>query len=294
MRTVRSAVVYGKPRQRECAAVSEGLQALGAAVTWRNHGYWDPATGVLEDADVIATFGQRLWSKKIAAAYRERGVPVLTVDLPPLRIGTMADDYRALWLDWVNWLPGDNCPSDRLTRLFSHYRIQFERRRNAGERVLLCGQCAEDAAHGLGALELRDWFQLLADTIAEFNALVWRPHPRDRFKLNGFPMSDPDQPIAEVLREDWHAVATLNSTSGLEAILNGLPVFCSTESFYGDIANTNLATLQNPWWPGLGRRAQWFARLAYSQWTFGELASGEAIRYALGQIESTQRPQTAA
>ena len=257
--------------------MAEGFKSLGHRVTWRNHG-WFEDDDVFPDAGIVVTFGQRLWSAKIAETYRGMGVPVVTVDLPPLRMDGLEYDYRALWLNHVNWMPAHECPCDRLEEL----NLEFRSHREDGHGVLLCGQCADDAAHGMGAVELRDWAQRQADAIGEFDSVTWRPHPQNPLHLDGF--GESNGTLAEALSRDWRAVATFNSTCGLVALLEGLPVFCDESAFYAEVANTSLARLQNPTWPDIGARIEFFCRLAYVQWTFDELASGEAVQFILREI----------
>ena len=274
--------VYGKPTQAEPAAVARGFEALGHRICWRVPlGFVQP-DDVFQDADIIVTFGQRLWSGRIAAYYREHGVPVLTVDLPPLRVGEIAETHRALWLNHVNWIPAEPQPCDRLERL----HLRFEPHRDDGDAVLLCGQVADDAAHGMSTTELREWTQGMAESLAEFYPVTFRPHPRNRMKLDGFVSSDPDIPIETEFGMRYRAVATYNSTCGLTALLHGLPVLCDACASYAELAMTSLAGLANLFWPGLGKRIEFFCRLAYSQWTFDELASGEAVTFMLRQMEA--------
>ena len=279
MRNLERAVVYGKPRQRECAAVAEGLRALGAAVTWRNHGYLTEGD-IFPDMDVAVTFGQRLHSATAARMYRELGIPVLTVDLPPLRVGEMGETHRALWLNHVNWMPGP-CPPDRLERL----GLRFRERREDARRVLVCGQTDDDAAHGMGPVEMREWARETLTAVDEFYPVTWRPHPRNVFKVAGFSAMTLAQSFAEVIREGWRAVVTYNSTVGLQALLEGIPVFCSPRSFYARLGNVSLVGLHNPKFPAIGELMSFFSRIAYVQWTFEELASGEALRFILPRAE---------
>lgn len=280
-------VVYGKPRQRECLAVAQGCEALGYRVVWRNHGWFDPTGDVFDDAALVVTFGQRLWSGVIADTYRRRGVPVLTVDLPPIRL----EGYRALWLERVNWVPDGPMDSRRLARL----QLPFTPLRSAGNKVLVCGQVAGDAAHQMSAKQTRKWAEAV---LAEIDRLgfdaVWRPHPEDRVSIGGVARSDPDTPLHTVLDGDWWALVTHNSTSGITAILKGIPVFCAPDCFYRPLGNDCLQRMDVPFWPTLGERWDFFSRLAYAQWTFEELESGEAIQFALGQHEKRRQPVAAA
>jgi hypothetical protein len=272
------AAIYGKPRQRECGAVAEGLTALGAAVRWRSAGYFTD-DDVFDDVDCVVTFGQRLHSKTVASTYRERGVPVITIDLPPLRIDDFESTHRAMWLDHVNWMPEHPCPADRLMNL----KLKINERREDGSGVLVAGQAQDDAAHGMGAVALREWAKSTANAVGDFYPVTWRPHPQYSFKLNGFQVSD--EPIDEALEKDWRAVVTYNSTVGLAALLAGIPVFCDPSSFYAELCGTSLAGLAAPRFPTIGRMTRFFSRLAYVMWTFDEIESGKPIEFILKQIE---------
>jgi hypothetical protein len=271
-------VIYGKPRQQECAAVAEGLSALGTAVSWRSAAYADPQDDYFDDVDLAVTFGQRLWSAAMARAYRDNGVPVVTVDLPPLRLNGYPHSHRAVWLNHVNWMPAEPCPPDRLDRM----HLRFNERRDPGSAgVLVCGQTEDDAAHGMGAVALREWARSTCVAAGDFYPVTWRPHPRCQFTVGGFQMSKPEEPIEEVLRRDWRAVVTFNSTVGLSTILAGLPVFCAPTCFYSELANVSLAGLPVPGFPDIGQLVRFFSRLAYVQWSFDEISSGEALAFIL-------------
>ena len=288
MRDSMRAVIYGKPRQRECSAVAEGLTALGHSVLWRNHGYFSEGDA-LPDVDLVVTFGQRLHSAAVAREYRSMGVPVLTVDLPPVRepVEDHEQAYRALWLDHVNWLPDERCSDDRAIRIGWPVRSQ---RAGRGRRVLVCGQTADDAAHGMDAASVHEWARSTLEAIAEFHPVDWRPHPRHQFTVPGFEAQSYGQSLDETLyRGDWWAVVSFNSTAGLTALMQGIPIFCDESCFYSEVANTSLSAISDPWFPTRGQLAGFFSRLAHVQWTFDELASGEAVSFVLRHAGETHQ-----
>lgn len=273
-------VVFGKPRQRECKAVAEGFTALGAAVSWLTPKGQPGDEATYPDADYVVTFGQRLHSGRIASEYRRRGTAVLTIDLPPIRVNGMAETHRALWLDRVNWMPKGRCEHDRINELGVTFRPL-----NYGRDVLLCGQTESDAAHGMGPVELREWANAQAETVGEWHRVVWRPHPQGHFHLDGWPARTVGECIETVLQLGWHAVVTYNSTVGLTALLYGVPVFCDPSSFYSELCSTSLARITEPRWPSIADRLEFFSRLAYTQWTFDELAGGEPLEFITNQAE---------
>ena len=274
-------IVFGKPRQRECTAVAEGFEALGAAVSWLTPKGQPGDEATYPETDVAVTFGQRLHSGAVAAEYRRRGTTVLTVDLPPMRVNGMEETHRALWLDRVNWMPEQRCDPRRL----QSFNLDFVPLKH-GRAVLVCGQTENDAAHGLGPAELRKWANDHACAIGEWMRVVWRPHPRCQFHLDGWPAHTMDEDLEDVLRRGWHAVVTYNSTAGLTALLHGIPVFCDPSSFYAELGNPTIATISTPRWPSIGDRLEFFSRLAHVQWTFAELASGEALAFVTNQAQS--------
>jgi hypothetical protein len=271
------ATVYGKERQIEVAAVAKGLRSLGAAVTWSNHGYFEPTDAV--DCDVVVTFGQRLHSGLIAETYRKMGTPVLTVDLPPIR--TEDDAFRALWVDRVNWVPPGPLPGDRLIKMQDKHGLAMCAKREGGKDILICGQAQGDAAHNMNMEAIQAWAASVVRS-AGHERCVWRPHPQTPFVVKGVRLSCPmEDTLEEALASAWHCLVTFNSTCGLKAILAGIPVVCSPSSFYAEVAEISLSRIDDPRWPTLEERVSFFSRLAYAQWTLDELESGEALDFAL-------------
>lgn len=255
--------------------MAEGFTALGHAVTW--HGVNGFTADDVIDTDVAVTFGQRLWSGEIAKAYRSIGVPVLTIDLPPIR----REGYRALWLNHVNWIPESSCPPYRLQMLGVRLGV-----RERGRGFLVCGQKGGDAAHEMSKGQIRQW----AETACRHaKGAVWRPHPQEVFDLRGVPMSDPrNHSLDEILRRNWRALVTFNSTCGWEALIRGIPVVCSPTAPYAQACSTSLADLENPKRPSVRERIALLSRAAFTQWTWDELASGEAQNFVLNQLQFRQ------
>jgi hypothetical protein len=272
MRDSLSVVVYGKTRQRECAVVAEGFETLGATVSFHGlHGFTE--SDFDSAADVVVTFGQRLWSGEIARIYREAEVPVLTVDLPAIR----RKNYRALWLNHVNWLPVGPLPPHRLYELGIELSV-----RDPGSGILVCGQKGGDAAHDMSRAEMIAWAETSCAAALEVDHVTWRPHPQEQFKVSGCRYSDPEATtIDDALAHNWRAVVTFNSTCGVEALIRGVPVVCSSKASYADLCSTSLDELESPYRPAPRERAAFLARLSFTQWTFIELATGEPQAFVL-------------
>ena len=97
-------------------------------------------------------------------------------------------------------------------------------------------------------------------------------------------VSSKDEPGQPSLDQCW-AVVTMQSNLAVEAIRKGVPVFCEhgnfpdiwhhpAEHFSDDIKN-----LDNPYRPSMIERCEWAARLAATQFTLAEIASGYAWEY---------------
>ena len=80
-------------------------------------------------------------------------------------------------------------------------------------------------------------------------------------------------PLSEDLKDAW-CVVTSCSISAVEAMCEGVPVFCHAKGFATDVANTELADIENPYYGG---PEPWLYSLAYQQFTPEELGNGRAV-----------------
>jgi hypothetical protein len=73
-----------------------------------------------------------------------------------------------------------------------------------------------------------------------------------------------------------HAVITYNSSPGVAAAIEGIPVFVTDpepqHSQALPVANVDLANIENPVMPD---RDAWIQRLSMSHWSFDELSNGQ-------------------
>ena len=159
--------------------------------------------------------------------------------------------YYQIGVNHIGWIP-PRAPGNRWDKLELEIVPQRE---SHLERVLAVGQVANDAQHGLSYDELDGWMK------AMFPKYRFRPHPQG---AQGIPKNTLEEDL------DWcDTVLTYNSTVGLEAIRMGIPVYCSTNCFYRDIAREK----------SVDKRREFFNRVAYAQWTEEEIAEGKAYHY---------------
>lgn len=96
-----------------------------------------------------------------------------------------------------------------------------------------------------------------------------RPHPGTKTPISS---------LAAAL-DGCHAVVTWGSGAGVKAIMLGVPCFHELSGWIGaPAARFGIERLEDPF---LGDRAPMLERLAWSQWTVAEIASGEPFRYLL-------------
>jgi len=157
-----------------------------------------------------------------------------------------------------------DCKSDR----FEKFGLKIKAPNFAGKHVLVCP--SSTGIHGY--LDRPNWTN---DTIEQIKRYTDRPI-RLRHKPRGRGTSGPSEakvPLFEDLKDAW-CVVTSCSIAAVEAICEGVPVFCHEKSFAVDVGNTELADIENPFYGG---PEPWLYSLAYQQFTPEEFENGVAI-----------------
>jgi hypothetical protein len=91
-------------------------------------------------------------------------------------------------------------------------------------------------------------------------------------------------PLSRVLADDVHALVTFNSVAATESILNGVPAFVLAPSNAAlPVANTDLAQIENPYYPDCDKLMAWCHHLAYGQFHLRELRDGRAYDILMKQ-----------
>lgn len=83
------------------------------------------------------------------------------------------------------------------------------------------------------------------------------------------------RPLAEDLQGAW-ALVTHTSNSAVEALLHGVPVFCTGDCAASHLALSDVVNIEKPFRPE--GRLSMAAVLAANQWTLAEIAAGDAWR----------------
>jgi hypothetical protein len=153
-----------------------------------------------------------------------------------------------------------------------------------GYHILVCIQ--RNGGWSMKGLTVADWLDHVVKQIRQYSnrSIVVRPHPGDR-KSRGLIASGQGYQIssASTILEDFHkawAVVTYNSSPGVAAAIQGIPVFVTdpvpeySQAF--PVANLDLSRIEAP---EVRDRQQWIERLAMCHWNREELSSGAAWQH---------------
>lgn len=151
---------------------------------------------------------------------------------------------------------GNHCVPDELGDRWKQVGVELKRWTFTGTRRVLCGQTETYSPH----------FRTLVEWYSEIrNATHFRKHPAG------------DNPTGLPAAKDWTDVAqviTLNSSIGVDAILNGLPTVAMDEGSMAWDAASHFQHIR-----GVCDREPWVRWLAWTQWHHEEIAAGHPIKH---------------
>lgn len=230
-------------------AFATGLGGLGWQIVWRSGAHHKE--GETESFGLVVVDGQRGCKRALVSDYAAKGVRSLVADLSYFRD---VPGYWQLGDGALNRIPSFACPPDRFKALGLPVKAFGG---NAKGYTLIAAQRPHDASHGLSADGYATWLDAQDGKV--------RPHPLE---------STPDNSLADDLA-GAKLVRTLCSTTGLDALLAGVPAVAELpdRAVWGELSGETL--------PSMTDRIALFSRIAYAQWTLDEIASGEAIKFTL-------------
>lgn len=244
---------------RHATWISEGFKRCGWQVARPRHDFD-------LDGDLVVSWGWRLTA--LFAKAMSEGVPVLLLERGHLH-------PRTEWTSMgFNGLGGYGVYADCLDdgqRFARHYGHQMRPWREDGDYVLVMGQMQGDAS--LHGANIREW---AAETCRAYreagHRVVYRPHPNAN--QNDHPECVEVHkwfPLEDSLRRASLCV-TYTSTSGVEAVLAGIPtVTCNRGAMAWPVAAHGI--LKDPVRPD---RTAWANKLAWTQFSAEEISSGFA------------------
>lgn len=155
-----------------------------------------------------------------------------------------------------------NLPPQRFEKL--GIRIKPEHR---GKKIIIAGSSLKSAQlHGLQHMAWET--QKAKEFLAQGMDVVYRPKPKDAYK-RAIPGCGYDTGPLDF--SDCMALVTHHSNVALDALVNGVPVYCHTGA--ASVMNFDLEQIQSPLIPE--GREQFLWDCAYLQWTLEEMRSGE-------------------
>jgi len=207
--------------------------------------------------DVLLIWNRNPPQEKTALIYEAAGGTVIVAENGYL------GDTKAL-AKWHHsgageWYVG---PDNRFTAL----GIDVKPWRTGGGHILVLPQRSIGEK---GVAMPRNW---LNNILPRLSKLTDRP-----IIVRHHPGKNPAKPLEVELEEAWAAV-TWASGAGLKAICAGIPVFHDYADWVGGPAATCTFDLENPY---LGDRTEMLHRLAWAQWSWEEIESGEAFKCLL-------------
>lgn len=155
-------------------------------------------------------------------------------------------------------------------------------RKTKGEYIVIMGQLSNDAS--VKHIGFNNWLQKTYDSIKEITDIpvVYRPHPLDKDPFIPEGLDCILGKLDKVL--NWaHCVVTLNSNSGVDSVLAGIPtVSMDVGSMVYGITNHNIESIIEPMFYN---RDEWLKEISYRQWSLEEITNGTAWDFLRGFYE---------
>lgn len=246
---------------------------------------WIGVFSEYKPSDVAVVMG--VYKKFVKASYgrgevikqqQAAGKDCLILETGYINRGDSMTNHYALGWNGLNGradFKNHNMPSDRSAKL-GHMKEW-----RGGSHVLLCGQVPWDAS-----CDFTDHVQWLNEAAMNIRAVskrkvIFRPHPKAPVPKVGNVTYSSGGPIEGDLK-DAHCCVTFNSNSGVDALINGVPLFAFDVGAMGyQVANRNWLSLEKPDKPD---RSQWYNDLAYAQWRPDEFV--DAWKHVLRHTDS--------
>ena len=177
----------------------------------------------------------------------------------------------------------DSPDPTRWKQISSELGLSLKEWKFSGDHILICTQ--RNGGWSMAGYDVVTW---LKSTINELRKYTDRPilvrgHPGDKNAknyLSQLPLNISKSPNLEDDLKNAHAVITYNSSPGVAAGIEGIPVFVTDPnpklSQAYDVANLNLADIETP---KTFERQQWVEKLSMCHWKFEELDSGAAWKH---------------
>lgn len=271
-------IVYGDETRRRsstiCEAMVRGIGRLGDKVEYRRELLYRKP-----EAEVAVFYGMSGNLHRIFDEYRAAGLTAVYIDLGYWSRRAIGARYTGYHKFSVN----DRHPTAYFqkrkhdpARLAVH-NVIVGPWRSEGKHVLVAGMGVK--ASEFEGFRHEEWERTAIGQIKAVTdrPIVYRPKPscRQARPIDGTIYSPPTEGLDAVLA-DCHAVVTHHSNVAVDALLAGIPAFCS-EGVAAPMSLRDVRRIEAPVMP-VGRE-QWAADIAWTQWNLAEMTDGSAWRY---------------
>lgn len=153
---------------------------------------------------------------------------------------------------------------------FKKFGITPKERRGTGVEIVLCPQT--DHFFSRHGMTQDHWIACAIEAIEKHtNRPIVIHHKRD------------SKPLSKLIKSAW-AVVSFSSNACLEAVLEGVPAFCTGNSHIKRLVSRDFSTIENPFFPPIEIVQNHCEVLADNQWNLEEIAAGECWRKLNGEI----------
>lgn len=259
-------------------AIQQGLEKLGHEVVFNQN-----------DADV-AVIWSVLWSghmtpnKAVFQHYQSQGKPVMVAEIGSLRRGEL---WRISIFDPQQRYP---LPEDPLR--WSDLGLSYRQRPTRGENIVIACQ-RSDSLQWEGQPNTEQWIQKMIDRIRLFTSrpIIVRPHPRQIiFKhfsetTTQYPQKIPgsyDSFDFDVALNNARVVINHNASCAITSVLAGVPVITGLNGMTASLAQEVSIGFDEIEGTRIGSGTEdWLNKIAHTEWTIDEIASGVPISLLL-------------
>lgn len=267
-------VVYQWPgSRRSCFVASAMLKGIKACSDTAR--FKDARTYLQPEGDVAVWYG---FSRPIMDGYRDAGKKAVYVDLGYWRREGFTGHHKLTINSRhpTDYFQKTKHPPDRFNKL----HVPIRPWRHGEGDIIVAGMSGKGArAEGL---EPEQWERWAVEELRKYTSrrVVYRPKPNwhgsgeigGAILQRGHPQGDD---VPRVL-QNTYAIVTHHSNVAVDALLEGVPVFC-VDGIARLLGRKDLSKIEQPIRPD--GREQWAYDAAYTQWTIPEMESGQAWQH---------------
>jgi hypothetical protein len=274
--------VTDHPRSiRVCRDIEEGLRWVGMAPFLVSSDMYEGPVG---DAAVFYGVGGKLWG--IMQDYKRLNLPAMFFDL-----GYWSRKVPTRWEGFYRLSIWERHPNSYY-RKESHDTSRWERSglklkplRKKDDGVIVIAGMGDKAA-GVYGLRGGEYEERVVRRLKELTdrPIVYRPKPswKEAKPIDGTEFSTKYHSFDELLDRAW-AVVTHHSNAAVDAIIAGVPVFCTDDGVGMDIGHTDIDLIETPHIPTERERLEWLSNVSYAQWHSDEIKRGLYWKHLYGE-----------